>query len=159
MLGAFDQTVILFAIASVIILILGGWISYLHYRFNRLVRTAHKDNIEKSLVEIYDYLKKNYEQNQSIVATLKILDRKANTSPRGLGLVLFKAFDGVKSGGSNSFALALINEQGKGVMISTLHSRDRVNVYSKAIAGFKSDVLLTDEEQEALTKAQKSLSL
>ncbi len=159
MLGAFDQTVILFAIASAIILILGGWISYLHYRFNRLVRTAHKDNIEKSLVEIYDYLKKNYEQNQSIVATLKILDRKANTSPRGLGLVLFKAFDGVKSGGSNSFALALINEQGKGVIVSTLHSRDRVNVYSKAIDGFKSDVLLTDEEQSALTKAQKSLSL
>lgn len=159
MLGAFDQTVILFAIASLIILILGGWISYLHFRFNRLVRTAHKDNIEKSLVEIYDYLKKNYEQNQSIVATLKVLDRKANTSPRGLGLVLFKAFDGVKSGGSNSFALSLINEQGKGVIVSTLHSRDRVNVYAKTIEGFKSAVLLTDEEQEALTKAQKSLSL
>lgn len=159
MLGVFDQTTILFAIASAIILILAGWISYLHYRFNRLVRTAHKDNIEKSLDEIYDYLKKNYDQNQSIVATLKILDRKANTSPRGLGLVLFKAFDGVKSGGSNSFALSLINEQGKGVIVSTLHSRDRVNVYAKAIDGFKSDVLLTDEEQAALTKAQKSLSL
>ncbi len=159
MLGAFEQTVVLFAIATCIILILSVWIAYLHFRFNRLVKTAHKDNIEKSLVEIYDYLEKNYKQNQSIVSTLKILDRKANTSPRGLGLVLFKAFDGVKSGGSNSFALALISEQGRGVIVSTLHSRDRVNVYSKEVQSFKSNVLLTDEEQEALTKAQKSLSL
>ncbi len=159
MLGVFDQTTILFAIASAIILILAGWISYLHYRFNRLVRTAHKDNIEKSLVEIYDYLEKNHKQNHDIVASLKVLDRKVHTSPRGLGLVLFKAFDGVKSGGSNSFALALINEKGDGAIVSTLHSRDRVNVYSKAIQGFKALVLLTDEEQDALTKAQKSLSL
>ncbi len=93
------------------------------------------------------------------MATLKVLDRKVHTSPRGLGLVLFKAFDGVKSGGSNSFALALINEKGDGAIVSTLHSRDRVNVYSKAIEGFKALVLLTDEEQDALTKAQKSLSL
>lgn len=159
MLGTFDQTVILFAIASAIILTLAGWISYLHYRFNRLVRTAHKDNIEKSLVEIYDYLEKNHKQNIDIMAALKVLDRKVHTSPRGLGLVLFKAFDGVKSGGNNSFALALLNERGDGAIVSTLHSRDRVNVYSKAVAGFKAHVMLTEEEQEALTKAQKSLSL
>lgn len=159
MFEAFDQTAILFAIASAIILVLSGWISYLHYRFNRLVRTAHKDNIEQSLVEIYQYLEKNHRQNVDIIASLKVLDRKVHTSPRGLGLVLFKAFDGVKSGGNNSFALALLNEMGDGAIVSTLHSRDRVNVYSKAISGFKAQVLLTEEEQEALTKAQKSLSL
>ncbi len=159
MLGTFDQTAILFAIASAIILLLTGWIAYLHHRFNRLVRTAHRDNIEKSLVEIYDYLEKNHRQNVDIIAALKILDRKVHTSPRGLGLVLFKAFDGVKSGGNNSFALCLLNEKGDGVIVSTLHSRDRVNVYSKAIGGFKAQVMLTEEEQDALTKAQKSLSL
>lgn len=159
MLGVFEQNVALFAIASAIILLLTGWIAYLHFRFNRLVKTAHKDNIETSLVEIYQYLEKNHKQNIEISSNLKQLDRKIHTAPRGLGLIVFKAFDGVKSGGTNSFALALLNEKGDGAIISTLHSRDRVNVYSKEITGFKTSVMLTEEEQQALTKAQNSLSL
>ena len=159
MLGVFEQNVILFAIASTIILLLTGWIAYLNYRFNRLVKTAHKDNIETSLVEIYKYLEKNHKQNIEIISNLKILDQKIHTAPRGLGLIIFKAFDGVKSGGSNSFALALLNEKGDGAILSTLHSRDRVNVYSKEISNFKTAVMLTEEEQQALTKAQNSLSL
>lgn len=159
MIPVFQQNVIVFAIASAIVLILTIWIAYLHFRFNRLVKTAHKDNIEKSLIEIYSYLEKNHKQNHDILAHLKVLDKKINISPRGLGLIMFKAFDGMKSGGTNSFALALINEKGDGAILSTLHSRDRVNVYSKEIKGFKATVMLTEEEEQALTKAQNSLSL
>ncbi len=159
MFGVFEQNVILFAIASVLILLLSGWISYLHFRFNRLVKSIHKDNIESALVQIYAFMEKNHAQNQQISHELKVLGRKIHSSPRGLGIVLFKAFDGVKSGGSNSFALALINEKGDGAILSTLHSRERVNVYSKIISGFTSPVMLTEEEQDALTKAQNSLSL
>lgn len=159
MIPVFEQNIILFAIASLIILILTGWIAYLNFRFNRLVKSAHKDNIETSLTEIYSYLEKNHKQNIEIVNHLKILDKKIHTSPRGLGLIMFKAFDGMKSGGTNSFSLALLNEKGDGAILSTLHSRDRVNVYSKEIKGFNALVLLTEEEQQALTKAQNSLSL
>jgi len=159
MLDIFEPSVILFATQSTIILLLTGWITYLHHRFNRLVKTAHKDNIEKSLIEIYEYLKKNHEQNIGISSELQVLRKKIHTAPRGLGLVIFKAFDGVKSGGTNSFALALLNEKGDGAILSTLHSRERVNVYSKEVAGFKTTVLLTEEETQALTKAQNSLSL
>ncbi len=159
MVTVFEQNIILFAIASSIILLLTGWIAYIHFRFNRLVKSAHKDNIETSLVEIYSYLEKNHKQNFDIINHLKVLDKKINVSPRGMGLILFKAFDGMKSGGTNSFSLALINEKGDGAILSTLHSRERVNVYSKEIKGFKATVMLTEEEQQALTKAQNSLSL
>jgi len=137
MVTVFQQNIILFAIASAIILLLTGWIMYLHFRFNRLIQTVHKDNIEKTLIEIYSYLEKNHKQNIEISSHLKMLDRKIHTSPRGLGLIMFKAFDGMKSGGTNSFALALVNEKGDGAILSTLHSRDRVNVYSKQIQNFK----------------------
>jgi hypothetical protein len=159
MISIFEQNIILFAIASLIILILTIWIAYIHFRFNRLVQTAHKDNIEKSLIEIYSYLERNHKQNQEINTHLKIVDKKIHSAPRGLGLVLFKAFDGMKSGGTNSFSLALLNEKGDGAILSTLHSRERVNVYSKEIKNFKATVMLTEEEQQALTKAQNSLSL
>jgi hypothetical protein len=159
MIPVFEQNIILFAIASTIVLIITGWLAYIHFRFNRLVKSAHKDNIETSLTEIYSYLEKNHKQNIEITNHLKILDKKINVSPRGLGLIMFKAFDGMKSGGTNSFSLALINEKGDGAILSTLHSRERVNVYSKEIKGFKATVMLTEEEEQALTKAQNSLSL
>lgn len=159
MLSVFQQNLILFAIAVLIILILTIWIAYLNFRFNRLVKTTHKDNIEKSLIEIYDYLAKNHKQNIEMIEHLKVLDKKIHSSPRGFGLIIFKAFDGMKSGGTNSFSLAFLNEKGEGAIVSTLHSRDRVNVYSKEIKGFKALVMLTEEEQQALTKAQNSLSL
>ncbi|MEN9921250.1 MAG: hypothetical protein RLZZ517_228 [Candidatus Parcubacteria bacterium] len=159
MVTVFQQNVILFAIASAIILLLTGWIAYLNFRFNRLVKTAHKDNIETTLVEIYSYLEKNHKQNVDISNHLRMLDKKIHVAPRGLGLVMFKAFDGMKSGGTNSFSLALLNEKGDGAILSTLHSRERVNVYSKEIIGFKASVMLTEEEEQALTKAQNSLSL
>ena len=159
MIPVFEQNITIFAIASLIILILTAWIAYLNFRFNRLVKSAHKDNIETSLTEIYSYLEKNHKQNIEITNHLKILDKKISVSPRGLGLVMFKAFDGMKSGGTNSFSLALLNERGDGAILSTLHSRERVNVYSKEIKGFKAQVLLTEEEEQALTKAQNSLSL
>jgi hypothetical protein len=159
MISSFDQTIILFAIAAFIIVLLSSWIAYIHFRFNRLMQNAYKDNLEKNLTDIYTFLEKNHGQNKEIISHLRVLDRKINTAPRGLGLVLFKAFDGMKSGGGNSFALALLNEKGDGTVVSTLHSRERVNVYAKEIKNFTCGVLMTEEEQQALTKAQNSLSL
>lgn len=159
MFSTSDQTIILFTIAICIIVLLTSWIAYIHFRFNRLMQNAHKDNLENSLVGIYSFLEKNHGQNKEIISHLRVLDRKINTAPRGLGIILFKAFDGMKSGGGNSFALALLNEKGDGTVLSTLHSRERVNVYAKEIKNFTCAVLLTDEEQQALTKAQNSLSL
>jgi hypothetical protein len=71
----------------------------------------------------------------------------------------FKAFSGMDSGGNNSFATALLNEHGTGVLISGIHTRDKMNVYAKTITGWASERLLTDEENDLLTKIKKSRSM
>lgn len=131
----------------------------LHFRFKRLVKGSNKNTIEDSLVNIYKYIENSHAETKKLSVSVEILQKQITKSPRGFAMITFKAFDGVKSGGANSFAIAFVSDEGNGIVLSTFHARDRVNVFSKEITAFKSNVMLTEEEEKALTKAKQSLSL
>ena len=71
-----------------------------------------------------------------------------------MGLVRFNPFE--DTGGNQSFALALLDAHGDGVVVSSLHARTLTRVYGKAVAGGKSEAALSDEESEALRQALAS---
>lgn len=155
----FEQSIISILILAFLVLILLIWNFILHFRFNRLIRGSNKKSIEDSLVNVYKYIDNANVESKKINDSILVLQNKMKKSPRGFGMTTFKAFDGVKSGGSNSFAISFVNDQGNGIVLSTFHARDRVNVFSKKIDNFKCEVMLTEEEQEALNKAKESLNL
>jgi len=63
-------------------------------------------------------------------------------------------FNPFRDQGSNqSFATALMDENGDGVVISSLYSRDKVSVYAKPLKETKSEYELSEEEREAINKA------
>lgn len=159
MIWGLEQNELAILILAFFLAVFFIWIAVLNYRFKRLIKGSNKKTIEDSLVNIYKYIENSNEESKKINSALKILESKMKKSPRGFGIVNFKAFDGIKSGGSNSFAVAFVNDGGNGIVLSTFHARDRVNVFSKEINNFKSDLMLTEEEKQALTKAQESLSL
>jgi len=154
-----EQNEIALLILAFFMLVSFVWIFVLHFRFKRLMRGSNKDTIEDSFVNIYKFIDNANAESKKITEIITKLQSQMKKSPRGFSIVNFKAFDGIKSGGSNSFAIAFVNDQGNGIVLSTFHARDRVNVFSKEVIGFKSPVMLTEEEQQALTKAQQSLSL
>jgi hypothetical protein len=67
------------------------------------------------------------------------------------GLVRYNPFE--DTGGNQSFAVALLDWNGDGVVVSSLHARQNTRVYAKAILGGRSEAALSDEEAEALRKA------
>jgi len=73
---------------------------------------------------------------------------------QGLGVVRYNAFNGV--GGAQSFSMALVDEDGHGVIVTGLHGRDGVRVYAKPLENWKSSHSLSAEEQEALGIARQS---
>ncbi len=79
--------------------------------------------------------------------------RKAGASyVQRVGLVRFNPFQDV--GGDQSFSLALLDGDGNGVVISSLHSRAVTRTYAKPIIGGKSlrhD--LSQEEERAIAQA------
>lgn len=68
-----------------------------------------------------------------------------------VGLVRFDAFEDM--GGSLSFALALLDADGTGVVLSSINGRREARVYAKAIESAESAVALSDEERNAIRQA------
>jgi len=81
----------------------------------------------------------------------------ASPLPRGtaaisrIGLIRFDAFE--DAGGAQSFALALVDDDGDGIVLTSLHSRPTTRVYVKAIRRGVADAPLSDEETRALRDA------
>jgi hypothetical protein len=81
----------------------------------------------------------------------------ASPLPRGtaaisrIGLIRFDAFE--DAGGAQSFALALVDDDGDGIVLSSLHSRPTTRVYVKAIRRGVADAPLSEEEARALQDA------
>jgi hypothetical protein len=70
-----------------------------------------------------------------------------------IGLVRFNPFK--ELGGDHSFSLAILDAQDSGIVITSLHTRDRTRVYMKDVKKGKSDSELSVEEKRALSNAEK----
>jgi hypothetical protein len=76
----------------------------------------------------------------------------ATSAVQQVGLVRYQAYHDV--GGDHSFALALLDAAGSGVVVNSLYHRDRCRVYAKPVRGWQSGITLTEEEQEAIERAR-----
>jgi hypothetical protein len=76
----------------------------------------------------------------------------AGRSLQHVGVVRFNPYH--DTGGDYSFAVALLDAGGDGVVLSGLYHRDRCRVYAKPVGAWSSAYTLTDEEVEAIDRAR-----
>ncbi len=81
--------------------------------------------------------------------TLEVSGRKAF---QRIGLVRFNPFE--DTGSNQSFALALLDADDDGVIVSSLHARGGTRIYAKAVAAGRPEATLSDEEAQALSLAR-----
>lgn len=82
------------------------------------------------------------------------LQRALGHSVQWVGTVRFNPFR--DTGGDQSFAIALADAHGDGIVLSSLHRRDTTRVYAKPLLGWESTHPLTEEELEAIAVARRS---
>lgn len=88
---------------------------------------------------------------------LATVEKRLKKSVQSVHTVRFNPFKGTGGGGNQSFATAFLTEDGDGVIVSSLYSREHVSVFSKPVKGHGSEYELSDEEREALEKAKEGL--
>jgi hypothetical protein len=71
---------------------------------------------------------------------------------QNVGVVRFNPYH--DTGGDYSFAVALLDATGGGVVVTGLYHRDRCRVYAKPVLGWDSTYSLIDEEREAIARAR-----
>jgi uncharacterized protein DUF4446 len=78
----------------------------------------------------------------------EFLERRSRGSLQHIGLVRFNPFD--DTGSDQSFAIALLDDQRDGVVLSSLHGRANTRLYAKPVENGASSHNLSDEETEAI---------
>jgi len=141
-----------------LLFILLGYCIYLHIKLRKLLR-GESGTFEESLERLLSELDGLLKFRDELEPYLTTVERRLKRSIQGLHTLRFDPFKGDGGGGKQSFASAFLSEDGNGVIISSLHSRDRMSVFSKPVEKFASPFDLTEEESHALLEAKKSATL
>jgi len=73
---------------------------------------------------------------------------------QGVGIVRFNPFG--DTGGDQSFAIALLDAQGDGLVLTSLYGRAESRIYAKPVQGGQSPYPLTAEETQAIRQAREA---
>lgn len=115
----------------------------------------------KTLDELLEKYLKEVENTEGQIKDhnlrLEKVEGKLRKSVDCAELVRFNAFENM--GGDLSFALALLNQEGDGVVISSINGREESRVYAKPITSSQSSYHLSDEEKQVVKKAQDTLRI
>lgn len=90
-------------------------------------------------------------QDKEVKETLRKLFEKNLKSVRGVQAMRYNPFK--DQGGNQSFSVAMVDEEGNGVIFSSLYSRERNSFFLKPVANGITEHELTGEEKTVLKKA------
>ena len=145
------------AIVAVILIVVVIWLARRTSALDRRLAGVTRGS-EGSLESILDaHLDKVYavaRELDEVTARTTLLEVTQKRALQRTGLVRFNTFE--DTGGNQSFALALLDADGNGLVVSSLHSRTGTRVYGKAITRGRAETALSDEEGEALRLALAS---
>ena len=82
---------------------------------------------------------------------MRSLNRNSRASFQKLGIVKYNAFKGM--GGNLSTAIALLDYTNSGFILNCVHSREGCYIYVKEVDMGQTEIVLGNEEQEALEQA------
>lgn len=106
------------------------------------------------------YIQKVVTQEQELKicnSRLDPIEEKLRVGIDRAELIRFRAFE--NTGSDLSFALALLNQEGSGVVLSSIHTRDESRVYAKPLDRGNSAYSLTEEEKEVISRAMRGNKL
>lgn len=125
----------------------------LEARYARLLEGTDETGIGDVLLRHVDRIHENTEQIQQLRLEYERLLTESASTVRHIGLVRYNPFDDM--GGDYSVALALADDQGRGVIMSSLHGRTATRLYMRSLNDWVSSSPLSAEEQEAVRIAQQ----
>ncbi|KKR62471.1 hypothetical protein A2643_01930 [Candidatus Nomurabacteria bacterium RIFCSPHIGHO2_01_FULL_39_220] len=144
---------IVFFVSTAISILIGAiWVFTTEKRLKRFFLGKKAKDLEDTIVSLEQDIVDLKSAKASIQKEVAVINTKLKKSICGLETVRFNPFP--DQGSNQSFAIGMLNEDGDGVVFSSLYSRERMSVFAKPIKNNKSEYELSAEEKEALEKAK-----
>lgn len=129
----------------------------LEIKINNLLGGTNAKSIEDAMSTLREELKAMQVFSEKASNHFQHIEKRLRKSIQSVETVRFNPFKGTGAGGNQSFSTSFVNEHGDGVVISTLHSRERISVFSKPLKHFASEFEMSDEEKEVVNKAKEQV--
>ena len=114
-------------------------------------------DLEKML---QDYAEKVYEQEKMLTQTrtrVEAVEVKLKAGVDRAEMVRYRAFE--NQGSDLSFALALLNQDGDGLVLNAIHTREECRIYAKPVSAGQSSITLSGEEKEVIARAMNGAKI
>ncbi len=146
---------IIIGIFTAVILTLSIWLFIIDRRIKKLLSGKNAESLEGVISALGEDIRALKHSEEEVGAYLKTSEERLRKSIQNIETIRFNAFKGNGEGGNQSFAIALLSENGDGAVISSLYARDRVSVFAKPVKDFDSEFEMSEEEREAVARATK----
>lgn len=144
---------IVFLVVVFLAILIGAiWVIKTEKRLRRFFIGKKGKDLEDTIVNLEEEIFKLKKAKEIEEKEIKEINLKLKKSIRGLETVRFNPFP--DQGSNQSFAIGMLNEEGNGVVLSSLYSRERMSVFAKPIKNGKSEYELTEEEKNVIKKAK-----
>lgn len=147
--------VVVLAVAVVVLAVWVAWLqrsdAVLRRRLRRLIGDAEGAGLDELLDRQFRRLDTVSERVEALNRLHHELEALVQQSIQKVGVVRFNPF--ADTGGDQSFAIALLDAEGNGLVLSSLHGRADTRIFAKPVQGGRSKHALSDEEQDAIRKA------
>lgn len=148
-----DINLIIISILTLLVILELFLILLLKKRMQKLLMGTKAQNLEQAMNILGHHVEKLEHDRDIIFDHLKNVDKKLARSIRNVETIRFNPFPDL--GGNQSFAMSMLNDNGDGVILSSLYARDRVSIFAKPIISGKPTQDLTQEEKEVFEKSKK----
>ena len=120
-------------------------------KYDYFMRGKDAETLEDIIMDEIDELRDLRAEDRSNKDSIRTLNRNFRASFQKYGIVKYNAFKGM--GGNLSFALAVLDYTNSGFVMICVHSREGCYLYIKEVDMGQTDIVLGNEEQEALEQA------
>jgi hypothetical protein len=152
---ALSTLVVVLAVAVLVLVLWVAWLqrsdALLRRRLRRLIGDGEGVGLDELLDRQFRRLDTVAERVEALNRLHHELERLGQRSIQKVGVVRFNPF--ADTGGDQSFAVALLDAEGNGVVLSSLHGRADTRIFAKSVQAGRSKHALSDEEQDAIRKA------
>lgn len=121
-------------------------------RYRALLQGPSGGDLEGLILRHADQIGALQQAEKRLTDRTEGLAKDARLHVQRVGVVRFNAFP--DTGSDLSFSIALLDAFDNGVVMSSLYGRSESRIYAKPVQGGKSTYTLTDEEKQAIAKAQ-----
>ncbi len=143
-----------YAIVALWLLFVTVLLARLMLHYSRLTASVSKKDLLSSLNHLISVSGQNTEDIKELADKLT---KEISANKKHLQKIGFKRYNPfTDTGGDQSFTAAILDDNGDGIMISSLHSRENTRLYAKKVdSGKVVSQALSSEEQEVIKQALK----